>query len=152
MAASPIAAIKALYSGLTAANFPGASRPPVYFGESPLYDGQQVRPPYVVVRDDGLTAEHEFEANVIEDGGLTVEVYADTLEDVDMIVKAIRWNGQSPGQRAGFDFAAPSLDSPYTGMALVFRTAVRKVAGVGLAGQRTHMATMTYTLRATVQA
>lgn len=151
---SPIAAVRALYGTLTAANFPGASRPPLYFGEVPLYDGQQVRPPYCVLIDNGLTpAADDFEGNVIEDGRLILEVYADTLEDVDAILKAVKYNGQAPGSKAGFDYARPALNSPYAGMVLE-RTGpeVRRVAGIGLGGQRTHMARVGYTFRAQVVA
>lgn len=147
---SLIAGVQELYDTLTAANFPGSTRPSIYFDQGPQYDGQQVRPPYVIIRDGGISSNHTFESDPIEGGDITLYVYADTLAHVDQIVKAIRWNGQTPRTRAGFDFGTVSLNSPLSFFHLVHKNEQRSIAGIGVNGQRTHMATVVYEAAQTV--
>ena len=143
---SPIAAAQELYGTLTAANFPGATRPGIYFDQAPQYDGQQVQPGtgYVVMKDGGFNSELTFEDDTQEAGSITLEVYADTLANVDAVVKAIRWNGQTPRTRSGFDNGTLSYNSPLFHHELVHVSEVRRVAGVGKSGQRVHMAEVVY--------
>jgi hypothetical protein len=126
---SYITAAQAVYDGLTAANFPGATRPPgPYMDAAPVTDGTglQVRPPYVVMRDLGSAAKWTFSGNAgkatpgqnaIVDGEFVVEAYAVSLGDCDRIIAAILWNGAVPNNRAGLAFATFTLDTPLKGIA-----------------------------------
>lgn len=153
--ASVISASRTRYGTLTAANFPDGSRPALYFDEAPLVeahasDHPQVFPPYVVLRDEGLDPDYEFELAVVEVSRLSFEAFADTLEDVDLIAEAIKYNGGAVGAGLGFDFG--SLSGLPAGAVLkeYRRTGERRYyAGVGKSGQRVHACKLDY--RVTVQ-
>lgn len=146
-------AVKDLYATLTAANFPGASRPPLYFGHAALRTaaGGFVNVPYVVLEDQGADTELDFESNPQSSGRFTLSVYYEKLEDVDAAGAAIRFNGAAPSARAGFD-NAPALTIPgwtYEPFSLVH---VREVQGQlpdrGVSGQLIHRSVHTYDVRA----
>ncbi len=151
---SPIKAAIDLYNGLSAANFPGSTRPAIYFDEGPQYDGGQVRPPYVILKDSGVNTEMQaaFEASVVDNGEIVLEIYADTLTSADLIAKCIRWNGNPPGSKLGFDFGTLALASPFYHMSLHRKSEQRSVAGIGASGQRTHLVTMRYSVMSGVSA
>ncbi len=151
---SPVKACIDLYESLSAAAFPLSTRPTIWFDEAPTYDGGQVRPSYVVIKDGGVNTEStcDMEANVIDTGDVTLEIYADTLANADAIAKAIRWNGSAPSARLGFDFGVLTYNSPFIHLQLHRKTEQRFVAGIGHNGQRTHGHRMTYGIMSGVQA
>lgn len=143
---SIIAAVMEKFDSFTASLFPGESRPPIAFDEMPQYDGGQLRTTtgYIIVKDGGLQSQHTFESDPIEAGPVIFEVYADTLAHVDQCVNAIRWNGQTPRTRAGFDFGTLILNSPRSHMQMVHRSEQRAMVGIGHTGQRVHYCAVTY--------
>lgn len=144
-----------LYETLTASNFPGGSRPPIHFDLAPQTTGAgaQLDLPYCVLKDGGVVPQFDTERNGIEPTQLTLEVYASTLADVDAVVKAVKWNGQDPGDGAGFDFGTLSLNAPAYHMALVRQKEQRFVAeGLGKSGQRVHGCRVSYKAQTVVKA
>lgn len=149
---STIAAVMAVYDALTAGPLAaGPTRPPIYFAEAPLVDGSgnRVYPPYCVLTDGGEESEQwDFSHNAIVGGSFVLEVYGDQLADADALLRAIRWNGQAPGNKAGLDFAVLSLNSPLYPMNVVPGRRTRsKAPGVGRTGQRVHMVRAEYAVR-----
>lgn len=120
--------------------------PPIFFDEAPqTFNGVQLRPPYVVLRDGGLTPSFEFELQALEASTLTFEVYAETLAGVDTIVEGIKYAGVAITAGAGFD--AGSLPSLATGRRSVrlFRTReTRFLAGQSLTGVYVHGCRLEY--------
>jgi hypothetical protein len=117
---SIIAAVMTKYDGLTASNFPSSALPPIYLDDPPLLDGgSQVRPPYVVLRDNGQVPQYEFERTTLEVCDFALEVYYPTpdsggpLANVDTAATAIKRNGGAVGAGSGFDYGTLSdLVSP----------------------------------------
>lgn len=102
--ASLMPAIQSKYESLTAANFPGASRPQEFEDRAPeIWNGTQLYPPYVLFQlistNDLLT----FESDSIEEYRLVVTAFAATQDDADAIMHAIRFNGAAPSALSGFD-------------------------------------------------
>lgn len=101
------AAVKTKYEALTAANFPSAARPPVFFGSAAQTTalGAQQRPPYVVFTEKAHPLNIlDFERNALHVVQLACEVFAASMADVDTIVACIRLNGGTVGQGLGFDY------------------------------------------------
>ena len=153
MASSWVAAAIDLYESLSAANFPGGTRPPVYFDQAPeaTAAGAQLYPPYVVVRDaSGLAPEYQSDLGGIEVGTLELEVYAGTLADADAAAKAVKWNGGDPVDHLGFDWGTLAIDAPSYFVSLRRVSERRALAGYGRAAdgtvRRTHLVTLTYEL------
>lgn len=151
---SPIKAAIDLYDGLSAANFPSGSRPPIKFDQPPQYDGGQLYPSYVVLKDSGVNTEMQadFECSVVDLGEIVLEVFADTLAEVDLIAKCIRFNGNPPSAKLGFDFGTLALNSPFYHMSLRRKGEQRSVAGIGHTAQRVHLCRMTYSVMSGVAA
>lgn len=144
---SVIAAVMSKFDALTAANFPGASRPSIYLDEAPQVDGTQVRPPYVVLRDRGTTpAEADFERHTLEVTEFTLEIYYAALADCDTAAQAVKLNGGTRAQAQGFDYGTLSdLSLLSRSTHSVVRTAERRrFAGVSLSGARTHAVELDY--------
>lgn len=146
MAFSVAHAIIQKYESLSASIFPDGVRPPIYFGEAPIASGgAMVRPPYVIIRDEGTRPEDNVsDAGAVEVGRVHLEVYALELGTVDAIVKAIRFGGQPPGNRAGLDWGTLSLDSPYTHMHLRRIIERRDYAGWDYESRRVHTCRIDY--------
>lgn len=92
----------------------------VWFDQAPLKDtsGAAVVPPYVVIHDDGMTPEFDFEHNVaFEVTNVRFEVYGLSLASVDAIASVIRYNGGAVNAGDGMDFASelPITRSVYKG-------------------------------------
>ncbi len=143
MATSAVGAVVAKYATLT-------SVPTLYFGDAPTNEsGVQVYPPYVVLLDEGMAPEYNFVlSKVMEPTQLTFMVYSDTLLQVDAIVQKIKYNGQVPSAKAGFDFGTlPALESPYE-LDELKRTSERRfvasIQGTGKDGQRVHGCELQY--------
>lgn len=109
------AAVISRYEALTASNFPSSTRPRIDFGDAAqVASGTQIRPPYVVLRDEGRDVKVlDFERNNLTTVKFAFEVYAASLDDVNTTVAAIRWNGGTVGAGSGFDHGTLSdLTSP----------------------------------------
>lgn len=133
------------YDGLTAALFPGAVLSPVAFGKAAqVRSGSQVRTPSVVFVDTGSSPEHQSDSGGPETGGFTIDVFADTMADVDKIVAAIKWNGSPPNLKAGFDHGTLTLDAPLYHVSLTRTREVRSHEGDGQTAQRVHHCELTY--------
>lgn len=139
---SVIAAVVAKYETLTAANFPGASRPSIWLDEAPQEDGSggQLRPPWVIVRDGGGVPRWDTGQNARVVSKFTLEVYANTLADADTIMAAILWNGSAPSVKAGLAFATLILAAPsYAEASAVYpRGDRRSLAGLDFQAARMH--------------
>lgn len=146
MAHSYVAAAEALYGTLTAALFPGGTRPPFDFGEASATTstGAQKRVPYVVLTDLGSDPEYQSDYGGQERGGFELTVYAKTVTDLDTIVTAIRFNGDTPAAKAGFDFGTLTLDAPYYALALTRTREVREYVAPDRDGLRVHRCRITY--------
>lgn len=143
--------VLAKYDGLTAANFPSASRPAIYFDEAPPVDGAgvQVRPPYVLCH----TPTHQvkpldFERNNIVTVQLIFEVFVGLLADLDTTVTAIRWNGGTVGQGLGFDYGTiTTLSAPRSTLQIVPVGEPRRLADrLDKDGKRVHGARVEWRL------
>src|SRR5262245_15874314 len=109
--------VTAKYDALTASNFPGGARPPIYFGAAPqVTSGLQLRPPYTVFSEGARRVQPlDFERNSLVTVQLFLDVYANSLAEVDTIVNCIRFNSATPvvGTGSGFDYGTVSgLSSP----------------------------------------
>lgn len=139
--------IKAKYDALTAANFPSAARPALYFGSAAqVVGGLQVRPPYVVFTESRQLRPLDFERNNIVTVQLILDVYANSLGDVDTTVNAIRWNGGTVGQGLGFDYGTISgLSAPRSTLQIVPVGEPRRLEGqLDKDGNRVHAARLEY--------
>jgi hypothetical protein len=135
---SVLAAVINKYEALNDALFPGG-KPPLYVGEAPIASaGTPVRPPYVVLIDDGQQPEPLTDASAIEVCRIRAEVYATALSTVDQIVMAIRHGGSSPAARQGIDHGALDLAAPYRWLDTIRRSERREYAGWDYQAQRVH--------------
>lgn len=149
MAASPISACLAKYDALTF-----AGKPDRYFQDAPRSDGAQVRPPYVVISDEGATVRYDFEAVAWEVHRVRFDVYADTLAACDATLLGIKYDGQAFSARAGFELGTLALASPYA-----FKSCKRAGGTAeqrrqegqrGLTGQRTFSGRLVYEVTVSV--
>lgn len=148
--ASVVSAVIDKFNALTAANFPGASRPPIYLDDAPPTDGSgdQKRVPYAVLTDGGVTPGLVFDSGPItESGSFTLTLYyggATPLAHADAAAEAVKYNGGTLQARAGFDLGSLTLPAGYTKLALIRTGERRFYAGVGRAGERVHAVELTY--------
>jgi hypothetical protein len=148
---SIIAAVLEKYdSGLSAAHFPSAAKPPVYFDEAPAVDaaGAQLDAEggFVVLRDEGQDVQSlGFERQTLEVAAFVLEVYYPSLANVDAAVLAIKRNGGTAAQAQGFDFGTlVDLTSPRGTFEIVRTKEQRSKAGVGKTGKRVHVCKLSY--------
>lgn len=149
---SIIAAVMTKYDGLTAANFPDATVPPIYLDDPPLVDGAaQVRPPYVALRDNGQVPQYEFERTTLEVCDFALEVYYPTpssggpLANVDAAVTAIKRNGGAVGAGSGFDYGTlADLTSPRSTHEIRRVRETRRSAGFSHEGRRVYVCILEY--------
>lgn len=157
---SVIKAVMTKYAALTAANFPGASRPPMYLDEAPRTDsgGSQEYPPYVVLRDGGLEPTYAgFERHTLEVNGFTLEIYypddgttSGGLAAIDIAAAAIKLNGGTRDQANGFDLGTLSdLTSPRSTHQVLRVRETRRLSGYGRDGKPVYVGTLEY--RVTIQ-
>lgn len=144
---SVISAVITKYNALTAANFPSSTVPPIYLDQAPLTDsaGAQERPPYVILRDNGQVPTGEFERTTFEACDFVMEVYYESLADVDSAVLAIKRNGGAVGSGSGFDFGTLSdLTSPRSTHEIRRTRERRALAAQDLTGKRIHVCYLEY--------
>lgn len=148
---SIIAAVMTKFDALTAGGFPSSTVPPIYLDEPPVVDGTQIRPPYVVLRDNGQTPVTEFERTTIEGCEFTMEVYYPTaatngpLADVDTAVNAIKRNGGTVGQGLGFDYGTlTDLTTPRSTHVIRRVKERRAYAGFHFDGKRVYVCYLDY--------
>ena len=149
---SIIGAVVAKYGTLTAANFPNATRPPIWLDEAPQEGptAAQQRLPYVIIKDGGGTDQWDMEVNAVTPGTISLEIYyadgSDPLGDCDAALKAILWNGLNPNQVAGIAFMTPDLAAPQYGMArsVMPTRSKREYAGVNLEDKRVYKVTQEF--------
>jgi hypothetical protein len=148
---SIIAASITKFAALTAANFPNATLPVLYFDEAPVVNtlGVQVQPTtagYCVLKDEGqdvLSLGFERQTNEVE--AFVIEVYYPSLGDVDTAVLAIKRNGGTATQGLGFDFGTLSdLASPRGTFEIVRKREQRAFAGMGKTGVPVHVCRISY--------
>jgi hypothetical protein len=115
MATTVVSAVLELYNSISAAHF-GGTRPPIWLNQAPKTDtaGSQLRPPYVILYDDGLRPEFDSSLGGIERGELRIEVYANKVEatgeiTVNSITNGILYGGGNPNAKLGLDFGALPL-------------------------------------------
>lgn len=147
-AGSIIAGSIDLYNTLTASNFPGSTRPPIWLDEAPQQTGTgtQQRLPYVIIEDHGGNPKWTFTSSVATTYGqnaivydeFSITAYAASLGDCDTIMAAILWNGSTPNARAGLAFAVLSLSSPLRGMTVIPGQTQANYAGLNYQGQRAY--------------
>jgi len=146
-------AVMERYDSLPHGAFPHGHRPPIYLGEAPISSaGDRVRPPYVVVTDQGSRPEYQSDGGAVELGRVQLEVYAVELGQVDQIVLALRFGGQPPAARAGLDWAMLPLDAPYTPTHLMRVSEQRGYAGWDYQGRRVHYCRLDYEATVTLEA
>jgi hypothetical protein len=148
---SIIAAGITKFAALTAANFPGATRPALYFDEAPAVNasGTQIQPTaagYCVLKDEGQDVlSLGFERQTNEVCQFVIEVYYPSLADVDTAVLAIKRNGGTAAQGNGFDFGTLSdLASPRGTFEIVRTREQRAFAGQGKTGVPVHVCRLSY--------
>lgn len=153
MASSAIASLFDLYNSITASAFGGSTRPPLHMGEAAAVTttGTQLRPPYVVLYDEGFRPQFNSSVGGIETGEIRLEVFALKLDasnevTVDTIVKGIKWGGSEPQAKAGFDFGAFSFAvGSYLYKIHLRRTLEqRSYAGFDYQNQRVHKCELRY--------
>jgi hypothetical protein len=145
---SIISAVITKYNALTASGFPSSTRPPIYLDEAPATDssGTQERPGYVVLRDRGLVPQYlGFERHTAEVNEFEMEVFYESLADVDTAVAAIKLNGGTRAQANGFDLGTLSdLTTPRSTLQILRTRETRRFVGVSLSGARVHSCTLEY--------
>lgn len=148
---SVIAAVMTKIDGLTAANFPGSSRPAVYLDQAPQASaGTQIRPGYLVLRDAGQTPAYlgfEGATNEVCEFELDV-IYPDSaggLGAVDTACAAIKFNGGSKTAYLGLDLGTLSDLSAPRSTHQILRTKERRwLAGYDADGRPVHACTLSY--------
>lgn len=101
---SLLASIQSKIDGLTAANFPSSTVPPVYEDTAPQLNAtSQLRRPFIVINITPMDALMTFESAEIEVSRITITAYADSQADADTIIECLRFNGQNIDQLAGLD-------------------------------------------------
>lgn len=102
MAASVIAGVIAKYKSLT---FPVADQGRIWFDEKPNTNSTPtpIVPPYAVIKDKGTKFVYTFEYVPIETTKFDLELYANSLADVDTMIDVVRFNGGTPQGIAGLD-------------------------------------------------
>ena len=143
------AAVKSRYEALTAANFAGGVVPPMYFGMAAVTTstGAAQRVPYVTFSEDAHPVTIlDFERNALHVVTFVLDVYANTLADVDAAVLAIRLNGGTVGQGLGFDYGAlTDLTSPRSTHQIIPVAEPRRLENaLDFSGARCHAARLTY--------
>lgn len=143
---SIIVAVQSKYASLTASLFPDSARPALYFDSAPLVDGVQVYPPYVVLKDLGLTPTYlEFERTTLEVNNFAFEIYYPELGDCDTTGNAIKLNGGTRNTALGFDFGElPELGAPRESYQVLRTQEMRSLAGYGKTGPRVHLLRLEY--------
>lgn len=153
MAKSAVSSLIDLYNSITAAHFGGSTRPPIHLGEAPAVTaaGAQLRPPYVVLYDEGFRPEFNSSKGGVETGEIRLEVFALSLDaasgiTVDSITRAILYGGSAPGSAAGFDWGTFSFESgSYRYKVHLRRTFYRRsYAGFDYQGARVHKCEIRY--------
>jgi hypothetical protein len=153
---SVIKAVENLIAGLTAANFPALSVPPVWLDQAPLQGatGSQQHPPYIIIVDKGGKPAWDTETNAVISGAFTISAYSRTLGDADLMMKAVLWNGAIPSLRLGLAFANISINPPlYTmGGAMTPTTDKHGYAGFqDYEGKRVHFASQDFEYQLTLR-
>jgi hypothetical protein len=150
MATSAVSALIDKYNSISATYFGGTDRPPIALDSEPVTGatGAQRRVPYVVLKDQGFRPEFNSSTGGIENGTLIVEVYAELLGGsgvtVDSIVQAIKYAGQDPEDKAGFDWGSLTLTGFNYGISLKRTKERRSYAGFNFNGNRVHKCEITY--------
>lgn len=135
------------FEDLAPANFPAGVRPQVYLDAAPqAKNGEQVYPPYCVVRDQGQVPTHiEFERTTLEVVTLFLELYYPTLAECDVAAAATKLNGGSRAAALGFDYGElPALELPRESYQILRTRETRNLAGYGRDGKRVHKVTLEY--------
>jgi len=110
--------------------------------------GVALVPPYVTLQD--VTREvkpADFERNAFVTTTFKLEVWANTLADVDTIVNAVRYNGGTVGQGLGFDYGTLTFTGSPTRstVQIIPVSEPRKLTDrVDKNGQRMHGAELTH--------
>lgn len=153
---SVIAAAITKFAALTAANFPGSSRPALYFDDAPVVTaaGAQTQPTtagYCVLKDDGTDVESfGFERQCREVNHFVIEVYYPSLGDCDTAGLAIRRNGGTSEQGNGFDWGTISDLTTPRGTFVIVRTHEQRAhAGLGKTGVPVHVLRLSYQVEVT---
>lgn len=102
------AALMALYTSLT---FPGG-QPPIYKDAAPADKAPPAVPEFVLLSDVQESAAYDFELFALETTRFALTVYAASLVRCVAVAEAIKYGGQNPRLRAGFDFAPRLPDLP----------------------------------------
>lgn len=104
------------YQSLTSSLFPGGTRWPIYYGLATSVDssGNQLVTDYVVFETPGgMDTTYQTNAGGWEGGMLTMEVISRDTEKIEAVLNAIRFNGQPPANKAGFDWGSLTLGNPF---------------------------------------
>lgn len=139
------------FDALTAANFPNATRPTIYFDQAPQVkaDGSQLSVTsegYVVLKDEGQqVVSFGFERQTNEVARFVFEVYYPSLGDVDTAILAIKRNGGTAAQGLGFDFGTlADLESPRGTFEIIRESERRSREPMGKNGALVHVGRVTY--------
>lgn len=102
MAASAVAAVISKYKSFT---FATSDHARIWFHEKPNTDGTPtaIAPPYSVIKDKGTSFSYTFEYVPIETTKIDLELYTNSLADVDAMIDVVRFNGGTPQQKLGLD-------------------------------------------------
>lgn len=96
--------LQAKYDSLTAANFPGGTRPRVFFGYASLvYSAVQVYPPYTVLTIDRTDSEPIANKRKVVTYHVSFTAYDDDLGQAGQTAACILYDGQAPELAAGMD-------------------------------------------------
>lgn len=145
--ATLLASLMTKYDSLSAANFPGSSRPPAF--EEPVpdeYNGAALYVPYVTLAVEAAGTALTFEYAGVAAFKVTVTAYAYSQADTDATIAAVRYNGAAAASASGFDLG--SLAAFDDGRLLALRPDGPPrpgFAGWGKDAKRVHTTTMTYT-------
>ncbi len=146
MATSVIVAFEEKVDALSLANLTAALRPPIYLDSVPAVDGNaQVRPPWAVLKvTSPFVPKLDTSAGGIEAGEFGLDIYAESLGDIDTIVTALKYNNAAPNLKGGLDFGALTLTGRYIHIST--RPTGNRAAhsGINYNGARVHMRALTY--------
>ena len=149
MATSLIPAIMDFYAGLSFAN---NDQKRIFLDKKPQKLASQtaeVTFPYAILEDIGMVPEHMFENNPQEVTTVKIKIYATTLEEVDAMVKTLRFNNQDVKLGAGMDYCTTfSLPSDMATEGTLLQNLVKRLDDQrGPNGSLVYRAELTYVIR-----
>jgi hypothetical protein len=146
---SVIAAVIARYAAIT---MTGVTKPNIWFDGVPQTDagGLTQELPYVNLVDEGTTPEFDFEYNPIETTRFRLEVWANTLTTVDLLLIGLKYGSTGATAGGGYDFATFTITGQQEMECRRTEERRSQAPQVDAEGKQAYMGTLNYEVQAKV--